>query len=337
MPDQDLRMKVLITGASGFIGSAVLRVILRAGYEARTLLRPTSDRRNIEGLPVEIVPGDLKDRASLDRALKGCEGLFHVAADYRLWVPNPPVMYENNVGGTVNIMEAALHAGVKRVVYTSSVATLGLRKDGGPADETTPVTLDDMIGHYKRSKFLAEGEVLRMVDQEGLPAVIVNPSTPIGPRDMKCTPTGRMILQAASGRMPAYVDTGLNLVHVDDVAKGHLLAFKKGRVGERYILGAQNLPFKEILVELAAITGNAVPRMRLPHNLVLPMAYIAETWARLMGSRQPLLTVSGARLAKKRMFFSSEKARRELGYSTRPVNEALRDAVNWFKENGYLH
>ena len=330
-------MKTLITGASGFVGSAVMRELVREGHEVRALVRPTSDRRNLAGLPVEIAIGNLDDRASLDRALEGCSLLFHVAADYRLWVPDPEEMYKTNVNGTANIMEAAIKAGVTHIVYTSSVATMGLTPDGSPADETTPVTFADMIGDYKRSKFLAEGEVLRMVKEAGLPAVIVNPSTPIGPRDIRSTPTGRMILQAASGQMPAYVDTGLNLVHVDDVARGHLLALKHGKTGERYILGARDMTLKEILMELSAITGKPVPRIRLPHRLLLPMAYIAEGWARLAGNREPLFTVNGVKLARKRMFFSSEKARSELAFAPRPVTEALRDAVHWFKENGYLH
>jgi len=330
-------MKTLITGATGFVGSAVLRQLLYEGHTVRALVRPNSDRRNLSGLPVEIVEGDLKDRTSLDQAIAGCDTLFHVAADYRLWVPRPYEIYETNVNGTLNIMHAAARAGVERVVYTSSVATLGLNHDGSPADESTQVVYDDMIGHYKRSKFLAEAEVQRLVDEQALPVVIVNPSTPIGPRDIKPTPTGQMILKSASGHMPAYVDTGLNLVHVDDVAVGHLLAFKHGKIGQRYILGAHNMTLKEILTELAGITGKPRPRFRLPHNMVLPLAYLAEAWARLLMKGEPLLTVDGVRLAKKMMFFSTEKAEQELGFSTRPVIEALSDAVNWFRQNGYLH
>jgi len=329
-------MKTLITGATGFVGSAVLRQLLREGHTVRALVRQNSDQRNLSGLPVEIVTGDLNDRTSLDQAIAGCDTLFHVAADYRLWVPRPYEIYETNVNGTVNIMYAAAKAGVERVVYTSSVATLGLNYDGSPADESTPVVYDDMISHYKRSKFLAEAEVQRLVDEQALPVVIVNPSTPIGPRDIKPTPTGRMIIDAASGRMPAYVDTGLNLVHVDDVAIGHLLAFKHGKIGQRYILGAHNMTLKEILTELAGITGKPRPRFRLPHNMVLPLAYLAEAWARLLMKGEPLLTVDGVRLAKKIMFFSTEKAEQELGFSTRPVIQALSDAVNWFRKNGYI-
>jgi len=329
-------MKTLITGASGFVGSAVLRQLLAAGHTVRALVRPNSDRRNLAELPVEIVTGDLTDRASLDRALLGCSALFHLAAVYRLWVPHPQEIYETNVIGTRNLMIAAANAGAKRIVYTSSVATLGLTRDGSPADEDTPVSLADMIGHYKRSKFLAEAEVKKLADEQGLPVVIVNPSTPIGPRDIKPTPTGRIIVDALSGRMPAYVDTGLNLVYVDDVAIGHLLAFERGTIGERYVLGARNMTLKEILTELAAITGGQVPRIRLPHNLVLPIAYVSEAWAHLTHGNEPRVTLAGVRLAKKKMFFSSEKAKRVLGYNPRPIEEALRDAVDWFRQNGYI-
>ncbi len=329
-------MKILITGATGFVGSAVLRKLIEKGHHVRALVRPSSDLRNLEGTGAEVVTGDLNDWNSLGLAVDGCYALFHVAADYRLWVLRPETIYRTNVRGTRDVMRAALAAGVKRIVYTSSVATLGFTRDGSPADEATLVTIDDMIGHYKRSKFLAEAEVSRMVEKDGLPAVIVNPSTPIGPRDIKPTPTGRMILEAAAGRMPAYVDTGLNVVHVDDVAAGHVLAFERGEIGERYILGARNMTLKEILTELAAITGRPAPRVRLPHNLVLPIAYLTEAWGRLTGRKEFFLTLDGIRMAKKRMFFSAEKARRDLGFVTRPVGEALRDAVDWFKEKGYL-
>jgi len=329
-------VKTLVTGASGFVGSAVLRQAIQAGHSMRALIRPHSDRRNLDGLSVEIVTGDLTDRSSLDRALAGCSVLFHVAADYRLWVRNPREIYEANVTGTRNIMAAAAQAGVTRIVYTSSVATLGLRPDGSPADEDIPVALSDMIGHYKRSKFLAEAEVRRMAQEERLPVVIVNPSTPIGPRDIKPTPTGRIIVDAASGRMPAYVDTGLNLVHVDDVALGHLLALERGKIGERYVLGAVNLTLKEILIQIAKLTGRKPPHFRLPHNLILPVAYLSEAWAWITGGGEPRVTRVGVRLAKKRMFFSAEKAARVLGFHPRPVAEALREAVEWFRLNGYL-
>ena len=330
-------MDTLITGASGFVGSAVLRQLIAAGHTVRALVRPNSDRRNLNGMSVEIVTGDLTDRRSLDRALVGCSFLFHVAAIYKLWVPHPEEIYETNVTGTRNIMLAAANAGVKRIVYTSSVATLGLTLNGSPADESTPATLKDMVGHYKRSKFLAESEVKRLANEEGLPVVIVNPSTPVGPRDIKPTPTGRVILDAALGRTPAYVDTGLNIVHVDDVAVGHLLAFERGKTGDRYILGAQNMTLKEILTKLAKLTGRRPPKLRLPHNLVLPFAYLSETWSHLTRGGEPRVTVTGVRLAKKRMFFSTDKARRLLGFNPQPIQKALRDAVDWFKENGYIH
>ena len=321
----------LITGATGFVGSAVARDLLAHGHRLRALVRPHADRRNLDGLPLEIAVGDLDDEDSLRRALAGCDALFHMAAAYRLWTPEPETLYRSNVEGTRRIMQAALEAGVRRIVYTSSVATLGLRSDGVPADEDTPVSLDDMIGHYKRSKFLAEAVVRELVRNHGLPAVIVNPSTPVGPRDIKPTPTGRLIRDAALGRMPAYVDTGLNIVHVDDVAAGHRLAFERGTPGERYILGGDNLSLQAILTEIATLTGRRPPRLRLPHQSVLPLAYAAEAWARLSRRRQDLqLTVDGVRMARKHMFFSSAKAERELGYKHRPAAEALADAVHYY-------
>ena len=327
-------MTVLVTGATGFVGSAVLRALLDAGQAVRALVRAGSDRRNLEGLDVEPVEGDLGDAASLARAVAGCEALYHVAADYRLWVPEPATIYRANVEGTRALMRAAAEAGVARIVYTSSVAVLGLHADGAPADETVPATLDDMIGPYKRSKFLAEQAVTEMA-AEGLPVVIVNPSTPIGPRDVKPTPTGRMVVEAAAGRMPAFVDTGLNLVHVDDVAAGHLLAFEHGEIGARYILGGEDMSLRDILAEIAALTGRKPPRVQLPHGLILPFAYAAEGIARLTG-REPFATVDGIKMARKKMYFSSAKARAALGYRPRPALEALNDAVAWFRANGYL-
>jgi len=328
-------MTILVTGASGFVGSAIVRGLIGRDQEVRALVRPSSDRRNLDGLPVQVAEGDLLDRASLVRALEGCRGLFHAAADYRLWTRNPEEMFRANVDGTRTILMAAAEAGVERVVYTSSVATLGARTDGKPVDEEAPVSFADMIGPYKQSKFRAEEEVHRLVDEQGFPVVIVNPSTPIGPRDVKPTPTGRMIVEAASGKMPAYVDTGLNVAHVDDVAEGHLLAYEKGQVGERYILGGQDMTLREILCEIAAITGGRPPRYKIPRGLIFPVAYGAETWARLF-SGEPFVTVDGLRMAGKKMFFSSAKARERLGYQSRPAAEALRDAVTWFRENGYL-
>lgn len=330
-------MKAIVTGANGFVGSAIVRQLLDSGHEVRALVREKSNRRSIEGLPIEICIGDIRDQSSLTRAMSGCQALFHVAADYRLWVPNPDEMYETNVNGSRTVMLAAAEAGVERIVYTSSVATLGLNRDGAPANEQTRATLDDMIGPYKRSKYLAEAEVRRLVDELGLPAVIVNPSTPVGPRDIKPTPTGQMILQAVRGRMPAYVNTGLNLVHVDDVAKGHLLALERGAIGQRYILGGENMMLKEILDHISAITGRRPPSVKLPHNLVLPFAWLTEQFGRLLHKRNLLLTVDGVRMAKKRMFFSSAKAEQELGYRPRPACEALRDAAHWFQTNGYCN
>ena len=329
-------MSILVTGASGFVGSAVARALLARGETVRVLVRPTSRRENIAALDVEAVTGDLRDATSLKRALAGCSGLFHVAADYRLWVADPAELYGANVEGTHTLMVAAAEAGVGRIVYTSSVAALGLNPDGQPADESTPARLEDMIGHYKRSKFLAEEEVRRLAVEDGVPVVIVNPSTPIGPRDIKPTPTGRMIVEAAAGRMPAFVDTGLNVVHVDDVAAGHLLAYDRGTIGERYVLGGRDMRLAEILAEVARLVDRRPPSLRLPHGLIMPVAFAAEFWARLRKSGEPFVTRDGIRMARKLMFFSSAKAERELGYAARPAVQALDDAVRWFRENGYF-
>lgn len=329
-------MTTLVTGATGFVGSAVARRLLAEGETVRVLTRPESNRANIDGLPVDVAVGDLRDKASLGAALAGCRSLYHVAADYRLWTPRPEALYAANVAGTQNLIRAAMDAGIERIVYTSSVATLGINPDGTPADETTAVAIDDMIGHYKRSKFLAEDAVRRLIRDEAAPVVIVNPSTPIGPRDIKPTPTGRMIVEAAAGRMPAFVDTGLNLVHVDDVATGHLLAFRRGRIGERYVLGGENLTLAEILHAIAAITGRRPPRIRLPHAAIMPVAAVAEGWARLFRTGEPFVTLDGVRMARKRMFFSAARAESELGYTARPPLEALRDAIDWFAANGFL-
>ena len=329
-------MTTLVTGASGFIGSAVVRKLLKRRHDVRVLVRKTSQTSNLEALSIDIAVGDLTDRASLCRAIRGCDTLFHVAADYRLWVPQAAKMIETNVNGTRNLMEIAGELGVRRIVYTSSVATLGLLKDATPADEDTPVRGEDMIGPYKRSKFRAEALVREMVTKQGLPVVIVNPSTPIGPRDIKPTPTGKIVVEAASGRMPAFVDTGLNVVHVDDVAEGHALALEHGVVGERYILGGQNLTLEEILKIIAKLTRQKPPRIRIPHNAVVPMAAMAELWARLTG-KEPFATLDGVELARKKMFFSSARAMGSLGYHPRPANEAIADAVSWFQQHNYLH
>jgi len=329
-------LKTLITGATGFVGSAVLRLLLQRSQDIRILVRSASDLTNVEGLPVEIITGDLNDKDSLRPALDGAEALFHVAADYRIWVPKPEEMIRTNVDGTRNLMEAALDAGVSRIVYTSSVATLGISNEPSGANEETPSSLEMMIGAYKRSKYLAEKTVQALHQEKGLPVVIVNPSMPIGPRDIKPTPTGRMIVEAANGKIPAFVDTGLNIVHVDDVAEGHMLAFDKGRVGQRYILGGENLQLKEILRLVAVATNSRPPRICLPHNLVLPVAYIAEFIAKFNGGAEPFVTVDGVKMSKKKMYFDWSKARTELQYRQRPSGEAIADAIAWFKANGYL-
>ena len=328
-------MTILVTGATGFVGSAVARRLVQHGLEVRVLVRPGSDRRNIDGLDVDVATGDLADRDSLERAAKGCAALFHVAADYRLWTRDPQGMFATNVDGTRDVLRAAAEAGATRIVYTSSVAVLGLRATGDSADEETPVAFADMIGPYKQSKFRAEAEVRRLVADEGIPVVIVNPSMPVGPGDVKPTPTGRMIVEAASGRVPAYVDSGLNVVHVDDVATGHLLAFERGEVGERYVIGGEDVSLRDILCSVTAAAGRQPPRLRLPHGAVLPVAYAAEAWSRLTGGREPFVTVDGVRMARKRMYYSSAKARRTLGYNPGPALGALSDAVAWFRENGY--
>ena len=327
---------ILVTGATGFVGSAVLRKLIARGLEARALVRPASDRRNLRGLDVELVEGDLLRPETLAPALAGCRGLFHVAADYRLWTRAPEAMFKANVEGTRAIMLAARDAGVERIVYTSSVATLGVLPTGEAADEETPVAFHDMIGSYKQSKFLAEAEVRELIEREDLPAVIVNPSAPVGPRDIKPTPTGRMIVEAAAGRMPAYVDTGLNIVHVDDVAEGHALAFERGEVGERYILGGENMPLQAILASVAGLVGGQAPRFRIPHGVLLPVAFLAETWTRITGGGEPFVTIDGLRMARKKMYFSHAKAAQALGYKPRPAAQGLADAVRWFKEQGYV-
>jgi dihydroflavonol-4-reductase len=327
------QQRFFVTGGSGFVGSAVIRALLAAGGAVTALVRPETEPRNLKGLAVALCRGRLEEPESYAAALAGCGGLFHIAADYRLWVPDPAPMYRANVDGTRALFRAAQAAGIPRMVYTSSVAVLGIRPDGRPADETTPVTLDDMIGPYKRSKFLAEQEVSKLVAEAGAPIVIVNPSTPIGPRDVKPTPTGRIIVEAASGRMPAYVDTGLNIVHVDDVAAGHLLAFARGRTGERYILGGEDMSLAAMLTTIAELTGRRPPFVKLPRRAIYPLAIGAEAIARFTG-REPFVTRDGLRMARKKMFFSSAKAVRELGYSARPAREALGDAIAWFRAAG---
>jgi len=327
--------RVLVTGATGFVGAAVARVLLDAGFEVRVLARERSMRANLDGLDVDVAVGDIVDRASVDAAARGMRYVFHVAADYRLWATDPEAIVRTNVDGTANVMRAAQDAGVERVVYTSSVATIKLKPGGEAADETTPLDERDATGAYKRSKVAAEKLVLSLCARERLPAVIVNPSTPIGPRDIKPTPTGRVIVNAAAGRMPGYVDTGLNLVHVDDVAKGHLAALRRGVVGERYILGGQNVPLAELLRVVAGLTGRRAPSLRMPRTLVYAIALGAEAFARV-SRREPFVTLDGVRMSKHRMFFTSAKAERSLGYRARPYVEGVRDAIDWFRAHGYL-
>jgi len=322
----------LVTGATGFVGSAVAKNLLKRGHKVRVLARPNSDRRNLADLPVEIVEGSLEDAASLEAAVQGCHYLFHVAADYRLWVKDKGAMLRANVDGTVNLMKAAQAAMLQKIVYTSSVAVLG-HVDSGAADEETPSTLSDMLGIYKQSKFLAEQRVRAMV-QEGLPAVIVNPSTPIGPRDVKPTPTGRIIVEAALGRIPAYVETGLNVVHVDDVAEGHALALERGMIGERYILGGDDLRLADILRHIARRVGRSERLVKLPRKPLFPIAAIAEAIAHFTG-REPMITIDALKMARWHMWFSSAKAETQIGYRHRPAEQALDDALSWFRAEGY--
>jgi len=327
-------MKVFVTGATGFIGASLVRELLRDGHEVRALARPESDRRNLQGLDLEIHEGDLRDRSSLARGLQGREVLYHAAADYRLWTRNPSAMYEINVVGTRNILEIALEQGISRVVYTSSVGTLGNPGNGLPGDETTPVSFTDMVGHYKKSKFLAEREAESFV-KRGLPLVIVNPSTPIGCLDIKPTPTGKIIVDFLNRRMPAYLDTGLNIIDVEDCARGHILAACKGCIGEKYILGNENMTLQRIFAMLAEITGLKAPQVRLPYTPILLAAYVNEAISRCTG-KEPLIPLAGVQMARKFMYFDAGKAVRELGLAQRPAIDALRKAVEWFRVNGYV-
>ena len=322
----------LVTGATGFVGSAVARALLSHGHALRLLVREGSDRSNIAGLPAELAVGDLKDPASLERAVAGCRYVVHVAADYRLWVPDPEAMNRANVEGSRALLLSARQAGVERMVYCSSVAALGLVGDGTPGTEATPNSLAKVIGTYKRSKYLAEQAVLALA-RDGVPVVIVNPSAPVGPRDIKPTPTGKMITDTAAGRMPAFVDTGLNVVHVDDVAEGHVLALERGRVGECYILGGEDMGMQDLLATVAEVAGRKPPRVKLPHAALYPLALASEGLAKLAGI-EPIVTRDILAMAKKKMFFSSAKAQAELGYSFRPAREAIADAVAWFRAEG---
>jgi dihydroflavonol-4-reductase len=324
---------ILVTGASGFLGSAIAAALRARGHVVRILARASSPRTNLN--PTDVVcEGDLRDRVSLAAALKGARYLFHAAADYRLWARDPEEIRRSNVEGTRLIMEEALSAGVERIVYTSSVATLKLT-DGALSTEDNPLADGEGIGAYKRSKVAAERLVEAMIQRDGLPAVIVNPSTPIGPRDVRPTPTGRIIVEAASGRMPAFVDTGLNLAHVDDVASGHIAALERGRIGERYILGGDNVLLGDMLADIARLVGRRAPTVKLPRRILYPIAYGAELLARLRGV-EPFITSDGLRMARHHMFFDDSKARGELGYVSRPYVEGLADAIAWFRTHGHL-
>jgi dihydroflavonol-4-reductase len=325
----------LVTGASGFVGSAVARALRARGSRLRLLVRASSPRRNLEGLDAEIVVGDMADAQAMAAAMQGVRHLFHVAADYRLWARDPEEIVRNNLSGAQAVLGAAGDAGVERIVYTSSVATLGFRGDGTPSDETLPLKPAEAIGAYKRSKVIAEREVERMAAC-GLPVVMVSPSTPIGPRDVKPTPTGRIIVEAAEGRMPAFLETGLNLVHVDDVAQGHLLAMDRGRTGENYILGGQDVSLGKMLAEIATLVGRKAPTVSLPRAPLYPLALATEAVAWLT-NKEPFLTRDALKMSRHHMFFSSAKAERELGYSARPYAEGLSDALEWFRQAGYVH
>jgi len=326
-------MKALVTGATGFIGSNVVRALVEEDYHVRALVRPNSGRRNLEGLEIESVEGDVRDRDSLRRAVEGCGLVFHVAALYSFWVRPRRLIYEVNVEGTRNVLQIAREKGVERVVHTSSVAALGLREDGRPADEETPVNFENIIGDYKKSKYLAEQVALEFAKE--MPVVIVNPSFPVGPHDIKPTPTGQVIVDFLNRRMPAYMETGMNVVAVEDVALGHLLAAEKGRVGERYILGGENLTMRQLLALLAEITGLPAPRVRLPYYPILGLSYLNAAFCSLSGTT-PRMTPETIRLSRHYMFFDPSKAVKELGLPQTPAKEALRRAVEWFRANGYV-
>ncbi len=326
---------ILVTGATGFVGSAVLRALAGGGATLRALSRASSPRGNLDGVECEVVIGDMRDAESMARAMAGVTRLYHVAADYRLWARDPNDILRANLEGTRTVMEAALAAGVERIVYTSSVATLRAGDAAHSTDETEPLAEPEAIGAYKRSKVAAERLVETMVAERGLPAIIVNPSTPIGPRDVKPTPTGRILVEAATGKIPAFVDTGLNLVHVDDVAHGHLLAMQRGVIGQRYILGGQNVSLREMLGVIASKVSRKAPTVALPRAPLYPLAWAAEAVARVTG-KEPFVTSDALKMASHHMFFSSAKAERELGYAARPYAEAIADALAWFRAHGYL-
>ncbi len=326
-------MTTLVTGAAGFLGSHVTRQLVVRGESVRVLIRPSSNNRAISDLPLEYVTGDLRDAASLERAMKDVKRVFHVAADYRLWAKNPQEIYDSNVGGTKNLLAAARAAGVEQLVYTSTVATIAVDRPELP-NEATDAKLEEMIGHYKRSKWMAEQEVLQAA-RGGLPAIVAMPTTPVGPWDWKPTPTGKIILDFLNGKMPGYVETGLNFVGVEECAAGHLLVSERGKIGERYLLGAENLTLKGLLDALAGITGLRAPAMKIPHGVALGVAYVESAFSRLMG-REPGIPVEGVRIAQHKMFVDSSRAQRELGFQPGPVAAALERAVRWYQANGYV-
>lgn len=322
-------MITLVTGATGFIGTALVRQLLDQGDTVRVLSRSDSDRRNLDGLKVEIVYGDLQDTASLHKAVKGCQRLYHVAAHYSLWAPDSQLFYRINVDGTKNLMQIAWKASVERIVYTSTVGALGIPTDGRQGNEETPASFSDMVGDYKRSKYLAEQAVVQMA-REGLPVVIVNPSAPVGPRDIKPTPTGQMIVDFLKGKMWAYLDTGMNLIDVEDVARGHILAMEKGRIGQKYILGHRNMTLREIFQALGKISGIKPPTLKAPYILALSAGYLSQ-WISWITQKPPSVPLIGVKMAKKYMYFDSSKAVRELGLPQSPIEEALEKAVRWFR------
>jgi dihydroflavonol-4-reductase len=328
-------MKTLVTGGTGFVGSHLVRALLERGQQVRCLVRSTSRRDNLEDLPVEFILGDLRNIDSLKLAMRGCQTIYHCAADYRLWCRDPNEMYQSNVEGSNNVMQAAFDEGIDRVVYTSTVGCLGLNDDGTPANEETPVTIDDMVGHYKRSKFLAE-EKVREWAQRGLPVVIVNPSTPVGELDIKPTPTGKIIVDFLRGKMFGYVETGMNLIDVRDCAEGHVLAAEKGRAGERYILGGRNLSLKEMFDALGVATGIASPKMKVPHWVAETYARMENLWSINIARREPDVPLESVKLARHWMWFDPAKAVQELGLHQNPIERALERAVNWFTEHGYV-
>jgi dihydroflavonol-4-reductase len=330
-----LLLKVFLTGATGFLGAHVARVLAAQGAQVRVLVRPTSDLRNLQGLSAETATGDLRDSASIERAIAGCDTVFHVAADYRLWVRDPDEMYRSNVEGTRCLLAAARKNKVSRLVYTSSVATMGFSSNGSLADEDSPVALEDMVGPYKRSKFMAE-QIALDAGRSGQHVVVVNPSTPVGEMDVKPTPTGRIVLDFLKKKFPAYVDTGLNLVDATECARGHLLALEKGRTGQRYILGGENLTLKQILDKLAAITGLPSPTVEVPHFVALGAAVVDELWTGRVLGREPRATIDAVRMGRKKMFVASAKAERELGWQIVPVDAALRRGADWFRTQGYV-